>query len=411
MIYSGDIPMTELWLGTQPASAVYLGETLIWRPEFFSYPETVHFAANGDDWTGQGTDASPLRSLALANQIPREGKTILFRGGDTFEGTLHLAPNQAASSYGSGKARIFSGMGEGALAVNCPNASITNLEFEGAGITLNPTAGIRASNVQDNSVFLPGLVIADNIVHEYGDDGIRVSARNAPSGFINPQIHRNVVHDCVGNTRNGHTGGIIVYTVESEQYDEANGRELWGIRNKPASFQDVEVIDNHVYNCLGTPGTPNHSGNGIIIAQTLRGTMEGNLVENCGHNNTSQAGPVGAWCWDSISIVMRRNVTINQGFEWSRWRGASIWMAAVSIACSSTICASTAPVRGSCSTPSTTNPSGHRPGCVISSGMWHATTSRSVAGQGAFRNTASSSAPVVQWVPTGRTASSTTTPS
>lgn len=313
MIYANDFPMTDLRLGETPVSAVYLGEILIWRPEFFSYPETVHFAANGDDMLGNGTIGAPLKSLALANQIPREGKTILFRGGDTFEGTLHMAPNQAASSYGSGKARIASGMGEGALSVNCPNSVITNLEFEGAGITLNPTAGIRATNNLDTSVFLPGLVIEDCIVHEYGDDGIRVSARNAPSGFLAPRINRNVVHDCVGNTRNGHTGGIIVYAVESEQYDEANGKELWGIRNKPASFVDVEVRDNHVYRCLGTPGTPNHSGNGIIIAQTLRGVMEGNLVEDCGHNNTSQAGPVAAWTWDSIEVVLRRNVALRQG--------------------------------------------------------------------------------------------------
>ncbi|KAB2751798.1 hypothetical protein [Brucella anthropi] len=312
MIYYGSGMMTDARLGAEQVSAIFLGDELLWRPGFNTLPTDIYFAANGNDMTGLGTQASPLKTLAVANVIPRTDKLLHFRGGDTFEGTLHMVSKSWAISYGSGKAKILSGMSYGALMVNTDNSGIYNLIFEGAGVTLNETQGVLAMNAREDTTYLNGLVIQGCEVMEYGDNGILVSARNGVSGYNNPKILDNDVHDCVGNTKDGHTGGIIMYGVEGKNSAVAV-KDLWGLATMKPLFNDVVVTGNHVHDCLGTPGTPNHSGNGIIVAQANRGIVEYNLVEDCGSNNTSYAGPVGCWAWDSIGIKIRHNIVKRQG--------------------------------------------------------------------------------------------------
>lgn len=304
MIELGSSHPSNFRLGALQVDRIYLGADLIWTPLLDTLPSAVYFSAAGSDETGTGTQASPFRSILMANAAGRSGRTLYFRGGDTFTGgTLKAVPGCVYNSYGTGKATISSGLKEAVLIDSASGAEVRRLIAQGSGTTVNATHGIRAVNTHDSAIQATDVVIDSCEAYGFGRDGIYATVENYPSGFTRLEITNNIVEDCTGNDVRGHTGGIIVSAEEAD---------FWGLATFPASHKDVTVTGNTVRDCNGKAGAANHVGSGIIVAQTEGGLVENNQVEDCGANSTNQAGPVGIWAWDSIGVIIRKNTVLRQ---------------------------------------------------------------------------------------------------
>ncbi|MGZ2475543.1 right-handed parallel beta-helix repeat-containing protein [Sinorhizobium medicae] len=303
MINLGSAEIGDLRVGASQVARVYLGEDIIWQPNFDSLPAAIYFSATGNDDTGAGTQAAPFKTLKMANAVARAGKTLYFRGGDTFTGTLLARPGCVYNSYGTGKATISSGNSEAILLDNADSAQVRRLIAQGSGTTVNGTHGIRAINSHSEGIQVDDVVIDSCEVRGYGRNGIFATVADYPSGLTGLQITNNIVEDCTQNDERGHTGGIIVAAEEAD---------FWGLATYPASHRDVVVTGNTVRRCKGKRDAPNHVGSGIIVAQTEGGLVENNLAEDCGENSTNQAGPVGIWAWDAIGVVIRKNTVLRQ---------------------------------------------------------------------------------------------------
>jgi hypothetical protein len=302
MINLGSVQIDNLRLGANQVAGIYIGSALVWRPDIDGLPAGVYFSATGNDQTGTGTSGAPFKSIEMANAVGRDGRTLYFRGGDTFVGTLRAAPGCVYRSYGTGKATISSGAGAGIVLENTSGAEARSLIFVGSGTTVNPTHGIYALNSFGGKTQVADVVVDSCEVRGYGRNGIFATVDNYPSGFTNLDITNNLVEDCTGNDVRGHTGGIVVAAEEAD---------FWGLGTYPASHVNVTATGNTVRDCKGKQGANNHVGSGILVAQTRTGLLENNLVEDCGINSTNNAGPVAVWCWDSVGVKIRKN-TVNR---------------------------------------------------------------------------------------------------
>src|SRR5262252_5398596 len=106
-------------------------------PRFFF----VDSALGRDSAPGTST-RWPWRSINRVNQGSyKPGDTILFRGGQRFEGSLNFTARNASgsadapiivSSYGDGRATIVSSNAHGVSATDVGGMRITAINFEGA---------------------------------------------------------------------------------------------------------------------------------------------------------------------------------------------------------------------------------------------------------------------------------------
>ncbi|WP_379994122.1 putative Ig domain-containing protein [Devosia nitrariae] len=248
-----------------------------------------------------------------AETIPA-GAQVLFKGGETFLGSLVLREGQhyglagatiVYGSYGTGKATIqaSSNSESGVDALNPHDVTIRDLSFVGTGSTVSTGCGVHAQNNLLDGSKLPGLRLINLEVSAYGIDGIAIRtgddavAAEAASGFDAPLIDGCVVHDCTGNTVTNRGMGIVV-------------RGLHGLKLYDVSTTDPIVQNCTVYNCTGKTGLGNHSGNGIFVGEGI----SGGLVQYClaYDNGANGSGSVGIWMADCLDTVIQFCVTRGQ---------------------------------------------------------------------------------------------------
>ena len=245
---------------------------------------TYYVSLEGDDSNAGTLAEEPWQTIQKVNgQQFGPGDSILFRGGDTFMGTLILSSEDSGkpparmtiTSYGDGMA-IIDGMGrEGLRADSCTWLTIAHLEFRGSGRNSgNSSDGLLISHCG-------GVVIDDIDVH----------------GFQHSGVH---VHRCndAALTR--------VY---------AHGNGFAGIHVTGDTFDDPAGYDNHnlyIGYCVAenNPGDPsvlnNHSGNGILASSVHGGTIEYCEAFNNGWDMPwTGNGPVGIWIWDCTEFVIQ----------------------------------------------------------------------------------------------------------
>jgi len=238
-----------------------------------------------------GDDANPGTSSDWAWQTIQKvndhdfepGDGILFRGGDSFNGTLLLTAEDGGiasarvtiSSFAEGKAIISGGSGEGVNAENCPFLTIENMEFSGWGRKSgNTTDGMSISQC-DN------LVVDDVEVY----------------GFQHSGVHLHQCNDAVITHVYAHENGFAGIHV--------TGNTIW----------DSVNYDNHnlyIGYCIAenNPGDPtvldNHSGNGILASSVKNGTIEYCEAFNNGWDMPwTGNGPVGIWIWDCTDFLIQ----------------------------------------------------------------------------------------------------------
>jgi hypothetical protein len=247
-------------------------------------PKIYYISNIGDDSNPGTSQAKAWQTIERVNQQDfAPGDRILFRGGDTFQGTVILAAEDAGtaasrlrlSSFGEGRAVLSGQEAEALKADSCRYLSIENIEFSGLGR--------KSGNTAD------GLLIRNS-------DNLFVDAIEV-YGFQHSGLH---VHQC---------NDAFIKQV----YAHDNG--FAGIHVTGNTMSDPVNYDNHnlyIGYCVAenNPGDPtvlnNHSGNGILASSVKGGTIEYCVAFNNGWDMPwTGNGPVGIWIWDCTEFLIQ----------------------------------------------------------------------------------------------------------
>jgi Right handed beta helix region len=241
-----------------------------------SSPGSFYYVSPEGDDGNDGTYRRPWKTIEKVNLLGlNPGDRILFRGGETFSGSLVFENDSGLSgkpiiisTYGSGKATIDGGTGSGIKVKKCSFMIIDGLKIKGSGRKTNQNGnGVEVAN----SAFIS---VCNMETYDFQNAGIWIT-------------------------------GCDSITVKGV-YSHSNG--FSGIATGHNETTSRIVIQN----CLAenNPGNPmimdNHSGNGILLASVKCG-----LVEYCeaSYNGWDMPrlgnGPVGIWTWNSDSVVIQ----------------------------------------------------------------------------------------------------------
>jgi hypothetical protein len=248
-------------------------------------PSHVYFVNSGGNDSNSGrTPETAWKTLEKINKHDfSPGDSILFRGGDVFEGTILLSSadkgNEKSrlviSSYGEGRAIIRGNAKEGLIADSCNYLTIENLVFTGLGR--------KTGNISDGLLIIncEGVIVNNLETHGFQHSGVHLHQCN------NAVIKRVYAHD------NGFAGIHVTGNtmMDPEKYDNQN------------LYIGYCVAENN-------PGDPtvsgNHSGNGILAS-----SVKGGIIEYCEAFNNGWDmqwegnGPVGIWIWDCTDVTIQ----------------------------------------------------------------------------------------------------------
>lgn len=231
-----------------------------------------YVAISGSD-RSDGSRAHPWKTLRAVNAFRfATGDSVFFRGGDVFRGTLRLEGSMGlfVGAYGVGHARIDAGDSAGVVLYRCGSVRVSRLRLVGSGR--------KTGNVKD------GLALLE-CVHCQVED-VDVTGFQKSGLFIWSSVDIDASHIVA------HENGSAGITVQGK--DKRSSRDI--------RLRYCRADDN--------PGDPtnltNHSGNGIVC-----GNCTNVLIEHCSATNNGWDmprignGPVGIWCWEADSVVIR----------------------------------------------------------------------------------------------------------
>ncbi|MEM6800663.1 MAG: right-handed parallel beta-helix repeat-containing protein [Bacteroidota bacterium] len=275
---------------------------------------TYYVSPTGNDANDGLTTATPWQTIAHINTVALlPGDEILFEGGTTFASTVGLnftvgrcgtaADPIIISSYGTGRATLNVVNDHAFYAYECAGFEITDLNFVGAGRTVNSFAGIFFYSDTPVPIFtVPNryehVVISRVEVSGFNRGGIKFQGTEeytnsgntqASSGWESVDITFAVVHD------NGDFGIELI------------GDWLVGSTEYP--LKDVLIQNCVAYDNPGQFGlTTEHTGNGIVVGNTENVLIDLCVAYNNGAENfANNGGPVGIWLWDSKDGVIQNS--------------------------------------------------------------------------------------------------------
>ncbi|MCU7550094.1 right-handed parallel beta-helix repeat-containing protein [Chitinophagaceae bacterium LB-8] len=240
-----------------------------------AFGNTYYVANNGND-SNPGTLERPLKTLRKVNEIKlKAGDTILFKGGETFDGMLELIVQGSnnkpvvISSYEKGAATINGGNKE-AIIIKGSYFQLSNINARGAGRkTGNSTNGVSLIEASYASI--------ENV-----------------------------------NTQGFQKSGLDLYDCNSIQvknvYALENGFSGINIGGSDKKKSRNILVKN--CNAENNPGDPtmleNHSGNGILIAHSDSVTIDHCTATNNGWDMPRIGnGPVGIWAYESDHVLIQ----------------------------------------------------------------------------------------------------------
>jgi hypothetical protein len=339
----------------------------------------TYYVSNSGADANNGTSSSvPWQTIAKVNAgAYSAGDSILFHGGDTFSGTISLSVTGSAAapitvgSYGTGKATINGGTGDGLDCTNCEFLKVSNLALVGSGWTgtepnitvLNGGTGIfilstrtsgnqlRSIDISGNSVsgFWYGIVvgyaasastlgysgvrISNNSVTNDLSFGINVLGYNANAGgpvnqTTNVYIGYNTVTNIPGDPQSGtggvhgsgktEAGGIDVGNVTGITIERnyLSGIAGFGGAQSGLTFGGSTAIglassrNFRISNneIANTRCSTHFDGSAIDIDQD---TQNGDVAYNLSYNNVGSAIQVGSYGGFTSNARIHHNVSYN----------------------------------------------------------------------------------------------------
>ena len=268
-------PANEKGVATSPATAV----------------RTFYVSASGKDGSDGLTPRTAWKTIAGVNDAAlTAGDVVLFRGGDTFAGSLTIAPaaqpSEATrikvSSFGNGRATIAPKSGYGIKLLDCGFVTISGLNVVGRRIGVSstlPNKSVSATAVafgivlENTSVdtYRSGIVIEDVEVSG-AENGIEAHNTHVSpaAGFDALRISRAKVH----HTR---FGGIVIWGKT------AGDGTFFTRLNRNIRISDCEVSDTY-----GT-GIGYASGFGVVVFNAVDSFVERCVAHNCGEASSNSA--------------------------------------------------------------------------------------------------------------------------
>jgi hypothetical protein len=284
------------------------------------------------------TPANAWTSLAPINSTSfNPGDSILFRssagigssaalggfltfGSDDGTGTLTTPPAPATlpppvilntySGYSvdSNGNYTLSGAGTGTFTINAPSNhngmlftdtagfEINNLNVVGSGQAAASYNGIQFDDNLSGNVQLPHVWMNNVNVSHFGNYGITVGGSNGKSGFTDVRIANS-----------------------TSSFNIVGGIETHGVFSGTATtYANSNVTVDHctVNNNPGYAGSPNHTGDGIVISDVDNSNypsaaIQHDIAFNNGAQNTHVGGPVGIWSWDCNAVTIQYSESYN----------------------------------------------------------------------------------------------------
>jgi hypothetical protein len=242
-----------------------------------------YISPSGDD-SSPGTRIQPWKTAGRTDSLDLEpGDMLLFEGGKTFRGFLHLdsldsgSPGNKVtiSSYGEGRAIIDGGNNEGIKVEKCSYFDISDLEVKGNGR--------QDGNTSD------GILLLNSGNFEIKDIEVY--------GFQHSGLHIHISTDATIKKVYAHDNGFAgIHVTGTTIYDTMN----YDNRNLYIGYSIAE----------NNPGDPtvlnNHSGNGILASSVKNGLIEYCEAFNNGWDMPwTGNGPVGIWIWDCSDFIIQ----------------------------------------------------------------------------------------------------------
>ncbi len=272
-----------------------LGAVLIPKAFGAASPVTYYVSLTGNDSNSGTSQTNAWKTISKVNTINfQPGDKILFEGGQTFPGNLYLDASDVGtatlpitiSSYGSGRAIINGGNGNGLFAYNSVGYNINNVNFAGSGATSNTANGINFYTDLPGDVKLDTVIINNVETSGFGGAGILLGSWNNLTGYKDVSITN------VSSHNNGRTG-ISTYA-----------------QGFPA-HQNVYVGYSSGYSNLGVIGATSNTGSGITLGSVDGGTIEYSSAYGNGQNCTANGCGVGIWTYDSNNVKIQYNESYN----------------------------------------------------------------------------------------------------
>ncbi|UHD14840.1 right-handed parallel beta-helix repeat-containing protein [Thiocapsa bogorovii] len=259
-----------------------------------SFGADYYLSAAGRDTNSGSSSQAPWRSLNKINDLILDpGDRVFLRGGDNFSGSLFFDAfdrGTAASpirigSYGTGRATILAGDGDGILAYNTAGFVISNLNLRGSGADVNDGAGIIFYTDLPGGVKLKGVTLNKIDASGFHHAGVEIGAWNGTAGFTNVSIDRVRAYD---NARNG----INVWGYDAPGF-------------KGYAHAKVYITGSFAYRNPGVSGVREPTGNGIVMSNVDGGRIARCVAHSNGERNTSSSGPIGIWAWRTNRITIQ----------------------------------------------------------------------------------------------------------
>lgn len=238
---------------------------------------TIYYLSPSGSDANQGTSTATAWKTALAASRTtfRAGDQLLFEGGHTYRGRLELGGDDAGlpdapivvGSYGKGRATIDGGNGSGLIVDGSSWITVRDLNVVGSGRKTGNEQGIG--------------------IHLAKGRHIRVDQAET-QGFQKAGILIDGCSDVRITRAYAHDNGFAGICADGERSE-----------------------DIYVGRCraINNPGDPtnlkNHSGNGIVLFNLSRATIEYcEAAENGWDMPRTGNGPVGIWCASNADRVL-----------------------------------------------------------------------------------------------------------
>lgn len=261
-------------------------------------PRTFYIAVNGSDSNSGTSPQQAWRSISKVNQTSFiAGDHVLFQGGAVFTGNLVFDSDDVGTpshpieigSFGSLRAKILAGSGNGIYVLNSGGFEVKNLTIEGAGRGTNHGNGIIFQNDMFGGVKIPFVRVTEVEVAGFGKYGICVAGNHWKSGFRDVRINRVSAH---GNA----LAGIYFYGGFKKSASEHAHRAIY--IGYSSAFDNPGISGREFEN----------SGSGIVVSDVDGALVEQNTAFHNGWlSNSNIGGPVGIWAWDSDSVTIQCN--------------------------------------------------------------------------------------------------------
>ena len=247
--------------------------------------------------SGTNPDSAWAAISKLVEIEIQPGDSILFHGGQVFEGTIQLKnwngnteKRILISSYGEGNATISGVDSEAFIADSCSYIEIKNFYFTGAGRKNgNTTSGVVILNSQNISV--------DSVnVSGFQKAGLKISDSQ------NIRITRVHAFD------NGFTG-ILTGEAYHDPFQLLSKNIYIGYCTTENNPGDPTILDNH-------------SGSGILISGTDSAVVEYCLAKNNGWDQPWEGnGPIGIWAYHSNNVIIQHCIAHSNKTNPKGWDG------------------------------------------------------------------------------------------